>query len=210
MQAASAWCAIAARSGRQALSGLLQLDGVFGPRKDGWFKDMFLAGFEGEDMPPEQKWRSLQWLGERDGQRTRAFARTMVEHVYYVLTGRKVLLPRKPSTIRSSMPSSARFRLSARSGAHRRDLREGGLQLEGGRSRNWARFAFLSCPMRYHRDNNPGATQAELADIGPRPYAHAGGARTKDRGDLCEGGGAVERSLNPNTDCSTAASTRRK
>ena len=68
--------------------------GVFGPRKDGWFKDMFGAGFEGDDLPPEQRWRSLQWLAEHTVKDPR-FATTMVEHVYYILTGRKVLLPPK-------------------------------------------------------------------------------------------------------------------
>lgn len=70
------------------------LEGVFGPRKDGWFKDMFGPGYEGEDLPPEQKWRALQWLGERTAKDPR-FATTMVEHVYFVLTGRKVLRPPK-------------------------------------------------------------------------------------------------------------------
>jgi hypothetical protein len=70
------------------------LDGVFGPRKEGWFKDMFGAGFEGEDLPEGQRWRSLQWLGERTVKDPR-FAATMVEHVYYVLTGRRTLLPPK-------------------------------------------------------------------------------------------------------------------
>lgn len=69
-------------------------DGVYGRRKGGWFKDMFQAGFEGEDMPEDQRWRSLQWLGERTAKDPR-FATTMVEHVYYILTGRKVLLPPK-------------------------------------------------------------------------------------------------------------------
>jgi hypothetical protein len=68
--------------------------GVYGPRKDGWFKDIFPAGFEGEDLPADQKWRSMQWLAERTIKDPR-FATTMVEHVYYVLTGRKVLLPPK-------------------------------------------------------------------------------------------------------------------
>ncbi len=68
--------------------------GVFGPRKEGWFKDMFGAGLEGDDLPPDQRWRALQWLGERTAKDPR-FATTMVEHVYYVLTGRKVLLPPK-------------------------------------------------------------------------------------------------------------------
>ena len=68
--------------------------GVYGKRKGGWFKDMFGAGFEGEDLPPSERWRSLQWLGERTAKDPR-FAVAMVEHVYYVLTGRKALLPPK-------------------------------------------------------------------------------------------------------------------
>jgi hypothetical protein len=70
------------------------IEGVYGPRKDGWFKDIFNAGFEGEDLPAEEKWRSMQWLAERTIKDPR-FATTMVEHVYYILTGRKVLLPPK-------------------------------------------------------------------------------------------------------------------
>lgn len=68
--------------------------GVYGKRKGGWFTDMFGAGFEGEDLPKQDRWRALQWLGERTAKDPR-FATTMVEHVYYVLTGRKVLLPPK-------------------------------------------------------------------------------------------------------------------
>jgi hypothetical protein len=68
--------------------------GVYGKRKDGWFKDMFGPGFEGEDLPAAERWRALQWLGERTAKDPR-FAVAMVEHVYYILTGRKVLLPPK-------------------------------------------------------------------------------------------------------------------
>lgn len=68
--------------------------GVYGKRKGGWFTDMFGPGFEGEDMPKEERWRALQWLGERTAKDPR-FAVAMVEHVYYILTGRKVLLPPK-------------------------------------------------------------------------------------------------------------------
>lgn len=71
-----------------------KLEQVYGRRKEGWYKDMFQAGFEGEDMPAEERWRSLQWLGERTVKDPR-FAVAMVEHVYYILTGRKVLLPPK-------------------------------------------------------------------------------------------------------------------
>jgi len=69
-------------------------EGVYGKRKGGWFKDMFASGFEGEDMPAGERWRSLQWLGERTAKDPR-FAIAMTEHVYYILTGRKVLLPPK-------------------------------------------------------------------------------------------------------------------
>ena len=43
---------------------------------------------------PSERWRALQWLGERTAKDPR-FAVAMVEHVYYILTGRKVLLPPK-------------------------------------------------------------------------------------------------------------------
>lgn len=69
-------------------------EGVYGKRKEGWFTDMFAAGFEGEDLPPEERWRALQWLGERTAKDPR-FAIAMTEHVYFILTGRKVLLPPK-------------------------------------------------------------------------------------------------------------------
>jgi len=65
--------------------------GLYGKRKEGWFKDMFDAGFEGEDLPEGERWRSLQWLGERTAKDPR-FAVAMTEHVYYILTGRKILL----------------------------------------------------------------------------------------------------------------------
>lgn len=67
---------------------------VYGKRKDGWFKDMFTAGFEGETMPATERWRALQWLGERTVKDPR-FAVAMTEHVYYILTGRRPLLPPK-------------------------------------------------------------------------------------------------------------------
>lgn len=71
-----------------------KFEGVYGRRKEGWYQDMFVAGFEGEDLPADERWRALPWLGERTAKDPR-FASTMVEHVYYILTGRKVLLPPK-------------------------------------------------------------------------------------------------------------------
>ena len=68
--------------------------GVYGKRKGGWFTDMFAPGFEGEDLPKVERWRALQWLGEHTAKDPR-FAVAMTEHVYYILTGRKVLLPPK-------------------------------------------------------------------------------------------------------------------
>lgn len=66
--------------------------GVYGPRRDGWYEDMFSAGLDGENLPPDQRWRSLQWLGQRTARDPR-FATAMVEHVWYLLFGRKPLLP---------------------------------------------------------------------------------------------------------------------
>jgi len=65
-------------------------EGHYGPRKEGWFTDMFPPGREGEPLPPAEKWRSLQWLGEKTAKDPR-FAVAMVEHVYYLLFGRRVL-----------------------------------------------------------------------------------------------------------------------
>lgn len=80
------------------VAGLFQdywkFEGVYGRRKGGWFKDMFSAGFEGEDLPAAERWRSLQWLGERTAKDPR-FAVAMVEHVHYILTGRRPPLPPK-------------------------------------------------------------------------------------------------------------------
>lgn len=64
---------------------------IYGQRKDGWFTDMFAAGFEGTELPAEERWRALQWLGERTVEDPR-FAVAMVEHACYLLTGRRPLL----------------------------------------------------------------------------------------------------------------------
>jgi hypothetical protein len=67
---------------------------LYGKRKGGWFTDMFGPGFEGEDLPKAERWRALQWLGERTAKDPR-FAVAMVEHAWYLLSGRKALLPPK-------------------------------------------------------------------------------------------------------------------
>ncbi|HYG76535.1 MAG TPA: hypothetical protein VEK08_16140, partial [Planctomycetota bacterium] len=80
------------------VAGLFQdywkFEGVYGKRKGGWFKDMFGPGYEGEDLPESERWRALQWLGEKTVKDSR-FSVAMVEHAYYLLTGRKALLPPK-------------------------------------------------------------------------------------------------------------------
>jgi hypothetical protein len=65
-------------------------NGVYRKREEGWFKDMFAPGHEGEALPESERWRGLQWLGERTAKDPR-FAVAMVEHVWYILTGRKPL-----------------------------------------------------------------------------------------------------------------------
>jgi hypothetical protein len=76
------------------VAGLFQdywsFEGVYGRRKGGWFTDMFQPGFEGENLPENERWRALQWLGEKTARDPR-FAVAMVEHAYYLLSGRKVL-----------------------------------------------------------------------------------------------------------------------
>jgi hypothetical protein len=92
MQAAEC---VVCHKGLDPVAGLFQdfysFDGVYGPRKEGWFKDMFGPGFDGEELPEAERWRALAWLGERTARDPR-FATTMVEHVYYLLTGRRPLL----------------------------------------------------------------------------------------------------------------------
>ena len=77
------------------VAGIFQdfnFQGELGPRKDGWYQDMFPAGFEGELLPAEERWRATQWLAERTVKDPR-FPVAMAEHVYFILVGRKVLQP---------------------------------------------------------------------------------------------------------------------
>jgi len=64
--------------------------GIFGPRRDGWYTDMFAPGLENVPLPRDEKWRSLQWLGQSIADDPR-FAVAMVNHVWYILTGRAPL-----------------------------------------------------------------------------------------------------------------------
>ena len=90
------------------VAGLFQdfnMEGHLGPRKDGWYTDMFGPGFEGEDLPPQERWRAPQWLGERAVKDPR-YPAAMVEHVYFILLGRKVL--QAPDDIDDPMFSARR------------------------------------------------------------------------------------------------------
>jgi hypothetical protein len=141
-------------------------EGLFGPRKDGWFKDMFGPGLEGEDLPPEQRWRSLQWLGERTAKDPR-FATTMVEHVYYILTGRKVLLP--PTSIDDPLYDARRRAYQAQRNEIERiatEFARDGFNLKGV-FKQWIASSFYRADSR----SVAGAPvtqqrQAELADLG--------------------------------------------
>lgn len=77
------------------VAGIFQdfdFEGGVAPRKDGWYTDMFQSGFEGEDLPANERWRAPQWLAERAVKDPR-FPIAMVEHVYCIMMGRKVLQP---------------------------------------------------------------------------------------------------------------------
>lgn len=165
MQAAE--CVVCHRT-LDPVAGIFQdyysLEGVYGPRKDGWFKDMFGAGFEGEDLPPEQRWRSLQWLAERTVKDPR-FATTMVEHVYYVLTGRKVLLPSKE--IDDPLYKAKRHAYLAQRREVERiaaRLAEGGFNLKVA-FKEWALSPFYRADGVTTEIANPDR-RAELADVG--------------------------------------------
>lgn len=67
-------------------------EGHYGPRKDGWFVDMFPPGREGTGLPESERLRPLRWLAEQTVADPR-FAIAMAEHVHSILTGRKTLPP---------------------------------------------------------------------------------------------------------------------
>ncbi len=160
-------CAVCHRT-VDPVAGLFQdyydLNGVYGRRREGWYQDMFQAGFEGEELPADERWRALAWLGERTARDPR-FATTMVEHVHYILTGRKPLLP----------PRDLDDPLEA---AHRRAYNEQRREIEAiaadmvaadfnlkAAFQGWVRSPF------YRADGLATATddphrQAELADLG--------------------------------------------
>jgi len=78
------------------IAGLFQdyqtTENDYGPRKEGWFTDMFGPGSEGVDLPETERWRVIPWLAEQTAKDPR-FAVAMVEHVWYIMTGRRPLLP---------------------------------------------------------------------------------------------------------------------
>ncbi|MGH1346743.1 MAG: hypothetical protein ACRBN8_34570 [Nannocystales bacterium] len=57
-----------------------------------WHTDMVAPGFEGETIPTGERWRALQWLGERVADDPR-FPVAMAEHAWYVLTQTPVATP---------------------------------------------------------------------------------------------------------------------
>jgi hypothetical protein len=150
------------------LAGLFQdyfnEEGHYGPRKEGWFTDMFEPGLEGKHLPPEERWRSLQWLGAETAKDPR-FAVAMVEHVYYLLFGRKVLLA--PLDIDDPLfNAKRRAYLTQRREIHEtaRKFRESGFNLR-------AVFKALAASPFYRVDGlaeaaKHPARRAELDDVG--------------------------------------------
>ncbi|MDP1562221.1 MAG: DUF1592 domain-containing protein [Pirellulaceae bacterium] len=67
-------------------------EGHYGPRRDGWFEDMFPPGREGTPLPESEQIQALRWLGRETVSDPR-FATAMAEHVFYILTGRRLLSP---------------------------------------------------------------------------------------------------------------------
>ena len=40
-------------------------DGHYNPREDGWYPEMYVPGFEGEDIDITERDNALRWLSER-------------------------------------------------------------------------------------------------------------------------------------------------
>ncbi|WP_243657340.1 DUF1592 domain-containing protein [Chthoniobacter flavus] len=142
-------------------------DALFGPRKDGWFKDMFVPGFEGENLPPQDRWRALQWLGERTAKDPR-FATTMVEHVYFILTGRKTLL--QPKSLDDPLYDAKQRAYRAQRAEVERIasvLVKNGFNLKVV-FKEWVASPFYRADTRSPIANSPNAEQrqAEMADLG--------------------------------------------
>lgn len=141
-------------------------EGLFQQRKEGWFKDMFGPGLEGEDLPPDQRWRALQWLGERTVKDPR-FATTMVEHGYYILTGRKALLP--PTSIDDPLYDAKSRAYQAQ---HEEVRRMAARLVKDGFNFKVVLQEWVASPFYRADAENPGsaplspARRAELADVG--------------------------------------------
>ena len=139
-------------------------DEVYGRRKGGWFDDMFGAGFEGEDLPADQRWRALQWLGERTADDPR-FAVAMTEHVYHILTGRRVLQPPKgldDPLFAARRRAYAEQRKQVEAIAVR--LAAGGFNLKGA-FKDWVASDFYRADGLASAAADPGR-RAELDDVG--------------------------------------------
>ena len=168
------------------IAGLFQdyyvLDGkgIFGPRKDGWYEDMFAPGLEGEGLPADQRWRSLQWLGERTAKDPR-FSVAMVKHVWYILTGRKPLLP--PEDIDDPMFAAKRRAYRVQ----RDEIEEIAARFAESDFNLKVVFKELAQSPFYRVDGlatavNDPRRLAELDDAGRRAHADARTTRTKDYG----------------------------
>ena len=133
-------------------------------RKEGWFTDMFAPGFETEALPESERWRALQWLGERTARDPR-FATAMVQHAWYLLSGRHALSP--PEDIEDPLHAS-----KSRASAEQRREFEAIAQrfTEGGFDLKLVICALAESPF-YRADGlaaaeKTPARQAELDDLG--------------------------------------------
>lgn len=138
--------------------------GVYQPRAEGWFEDMFPPGHEGEALPESERWRGLQWLGERTAKDPR-FAIAMVEHVWYILTGRKAL--RSPEDIEHPLFASRQRAYTAQ----RREIERIAKEFEGHNFNLKSVFRALALSRFYRADGLSAVVDdperlAELADLG--------------------------------------------
>ena len=68
-------------------------DGHYYPPEDGWFPDLRVPGYGGENLPIEERPRAVQWLAQKAVNDAR-FGLAIIRHVVSFLTGIEILDPK--------------------------------------------------------------------------------------------------------------------
>ena len=152
--------------------------GVYGKRKGGWFKDMFAAGFEGEDLPADGALAgaAVARRADREGPALRRRdGRARLLHPHRPQGAAAAEGPRRPALRRQAagVPGAA-----PPDRGDRRALR----QVRASTSRTSSRTGSSptsTAPTAWRPRSNDPSRRAELDDVGPRPDARPGAGRAE-------------------------------